>query len=165
MPEITDIERRLRETEQELAEHRGDVKRLLSDVTSIVAKMDTIAAAAVRFGQVDTEQTLCRAKCDAQNSVVLDFAGRLSKVESKVESVVKSESETKGWWGRRFEKLVDTAAPLAIGAILLLIVGQYTGVSVKHVDSDDERFAKIEAAITRIAAQQTPPAPPVAAGR
>ena len=53
MPDLADIEARLRDTENEIAEHRGDSGRILSEMADLRKELRAVAAAVGKFAQVE----------------------------------------------------------------------------------------------------------------
>jgi len=148
-PDLLDVEERLRETEKEIIEYRGTQKRLVEDVSSILKKIDVIVTATGKLGQLDSiersataahvridkfekmkvEHEMCQETREKEMSSITLVTKDVDLMKEQMKLVSKREDDTKGFWTRRLEKFVDTAVPVVLTVLAILVAMHFNGTS------------------------------------
>jgi len=160
MPELADVEKRLRIAEQDLAEHKGEVKRMVDDIKFIRERMEDVSVVTGKFGQIDaiersataahqridklakieTEHELCKKVSEKETMIISNLSEKVGAVQSMVTSlqsefshITKREEDVKGFWTRRLEKFIDTFAPMLTIAIIVMLVMNFYGKPAQQI--------------------------------
>lgn len=79
------------------------------------------------------------------------LAKTVGGLEVTVQSITKTEAQTKGWVGGRITKLVDSALPALLIAIMVLMVNNMG----RHGNEDAQKFRDMESTINSLRSEIT----------
>ena len=176
MPEIEDIELRLRAAEMEAVRRDGEVKRFTEDMADLKKQMAEVVAAAAKFGHVDTlagsvraahsrldefqkvfmpmasEHNSCQSAKAAERAAETEQDRRITLLEYKMTGQTAAAAEKTGWWRELTMHLAKTFIPVVIGTGLVMWALHFNGVSLQNQSSnaDSERLKNLELGIAEV---------------
>jgi len=171
-----ELDSRLRKTEDEAIERRGDLKRYVEDMTTLKAQMVEVVAAAAKFGHIETLEAKIDAshrrqdvmdktftpvmidhnRCQAGKAAELVATAGMNKkigvLEFQVSTLTKSSDNAAGWWKELTMHIAKTFLPLIIMSAFIMWALHFNGVSLQNTTSNAEsdRSKKIEQKLDRI---------------
>ena len=149
MPDIVEVEKRLRLQEIAMAAHHENVERLLKDVTFIREGMEKVSAITGKFEQISTiekattaahhrldemspmvtEHKMCKESREKETNTLLVLVHDVGVLQAEMKTVIKDDEGQKSFWVRRLEKFIDTAGPALLFGLLILIAIHFNGNS------------------------------------